>query len=100
MKYLIIQLSVKIMSAENISASDRKITLFLVVGILLIVLGSVAIVGGAVVFYFNLGTDTEGYAISPVYKVRSSANAFVLWVMPMKESSFSWLGEDNIAQTK
>jgi hypothetical protein len=100
LKYLINYFSVKIMRAREISANDRSKTIVMVGSILLIILGSVAIVGGAVVFYFNSGTDAEGYAMSPVFEVRSSANAFVLWVAPMKESIFSWLGEDNIAQTK
>ena len=88
------------LSAGQTSAGGGKKRLFLVVGILLFVLGIVSIAGGAIVFYLNSGTDVEGYAISPVYEVRSSANAFVLWVAPMRRSIFSWLGEDNIAQTK
>jgi len=79
---------------------SRKIPL-LIVSILLFVLGIAAIAGGAIVLYYNGGTDAEGYAISPVHEVRSTANAYVLWVAPMKSgSTFSWLGEDNIAATK
>ena len=82
------------------SGKRRKI-LFLIVGILLFVLGIVAVAGGGVVLFYNAGTDAEGYAVSSVYEVRSSANAFVLWVAPMTPSStFGWLGEDNIAETK
>lgn len=82
-------------------SGKRRKMMFLVASLLLFVLGIVAIAGGTVVLYYNAGTDAEGYAISPVYEVRSSAYAFVLWVAPMKPSStFSWLGEDNIAQTK
>lgn len=68
---------------------------------MLFVLGIAALAGGLAVLYYNAGTDTEGYAMSPVYEVRSSANAFVLWVAPMEPSStFGWLGENNIAQAK
>jgi hypothetical protein len=54
------------------------------------------------VLILNMGTDAEGYAISEKYQIRTSTNAFVCTVGPMRESStwFSWLGMDNIAQTK
>jgi hypothetical protein len=79
----------------------RKRLLPTIVGLLLIILGIVAIAGGAAVLYYNTGTDAEGYAISPVYEVRSSANAFVLWVAPLQSTgSFGWLGDDNVAETK
>ncbi len=82
-------------------SGKRKKILVLTFSILLFILGIAAIAGGAAVLYYNAGTDSEGYAISSVYEVRSSANAFVLWVAPLQSrSSFSWLGEENIAQTK
>ena len=74
--------------------------LFLIVGVLLIVLGIVGIAGGAAVLYYNSGTDSEGYQISPAYEVRSSANAFVLPVAPLQGSTFGWLGDDNTGAAK
>lgn len=86
---------------QTSTGSKKRNKLLLIVATLLFILGIAAIAGGAAFLYYNAGTDAEGYAISPVYEVRSSANAFVLWVAPMKPSStFSWLGEDNIAMTK
>jgi hypothetical protein len=82
-------------------SSRRKKFLFLIVGLLLIILGIVAIAGGAAILNFNAETDPEGYALSPIHEVRSSANAYVLWVAPLQSTgSFSWLGDDNVAETK
>jgi hypothetical protein len=82
-------------------SNRRKKILFLIVGLLLLILGVVAIAGGIVVVYFNTSTDAEGYALSTVHEVRSSANAYVLWVSPMRISStFSWVGEDISGTTK
>jgi hypothetical protein len=78
----------------------RKKTLLFAGSVLLLILGITAILGGATVLYLNAQTDAEGYTISPVYQVRSSASAFVLWVAPLRTGTFGWLGEDNIAQTK
>jgi len=79
----------------------KKKIAFLLVGILLLLVGIIALTGGAAILYFNTKTDSEGYAISDVYQVRSSANAFAVWVAPKQISSTeSWLGIDNIAQTK
>lgn len=91
------------LNAEPNSAGGVVTTkiMLIIVSILLFALGIVAIAGGALVLYWNSATDGEGYFISPVHEVRSSANAFALWVAPMQSgSTFSWLGEDNIAQTK
>jgi hypothetical protein len=82
-------------------SSKRKKILFLTGSLLLFVLGITAIGGGAAVLYYNSGTDAEGYAISPVFEVRSSANAFVLWVAPLQSTgSFGRLGDENIGAAK
>lgn len=79
----------------------KKRVLFILISILLFVLGIAALVGGATVLYFNMGTDNEGYALSESYEIKSSSNAFALWVAPLQiTGTFSWLGYDNIAATK
>lgn len=83
-----------------VGRSRKKKILFLTVGLLLLVLGIMAISGGAAILYYNAGTDSEGYAMSVVHEVRSSANAYVLWVAPWQGSSFSWVGESNIGACK
>lgn len=87
-------------SNGDLIRAKRKRILLLALGIILLVLGIVAILAGAAIFYLNMGTDAEGYTVSPVYQIRSSANAFALGVKPLNISKFSWLGEDNIAETK
>jgi hypothetical protein len=79
----------------------KKKVIFIVAGIFLAALGLIALVGGAAIMYLNTGTDSEGYSLSPSYSIRTSSNAFVLWVAPLQVSdAFSWLGYDNIAATK
>ncbi len=84
----------------NQSSTGRRSRRILALSVLLFALGVAALTGGAILLYYNIGTDSEGYAMSPVYEVRTSSNAFALWVAPMKGTSFDWLGKDNIAQTK
>jgi hypothetical protein len=79
----------------------KKRVLIILVSILLFIIGAAALLGGAAVLYFNMGTDNEGYALSEKYEIKTSANAFALWVAPLRiTGSFSWLGYDNIAATK
>ncbi len=83
-----------------VGTGKRKRSLLLAGSVLLFILGIASIIGGAVVLSLNAQTDAEGYAISPVYHVRSSASAFVLWLAPLRTGTFGWLGEDNIGQAK
>ncbi len=79
---------------------ENEKTLLFVGSILLLILEITAVLCGATVLYLNAQTDAEGYTINPVYQVRSSASAFVLWVAPLRTDTFGWIGEENIAQTK
>ena len=75
--------------------------ILLIVCILLLILGVSALLGGLAILVLNLGTDEDGFALSNVYEVRSSACAFALWVAPAKIPSYlSWLGTENIVETK
>jgi hypothetical protein len=58
-------------------------------------------VGGTTILVFNRGTDKDGYSLSDVYRVETSAYAFALWVNPLRISSYlSWMNPEDIAQTK
>lgn len=79
----------------------RNRIILLVVCILLLILGVSALLGGVAILVLNQGTDEDGFALSNVYEVRSSACAFALWVAPAKTPSYlSWLGTENIVETK
>jgi hypothetical protein len=68
---------------------------------LLLAFGLIALIGGAAVAYLNMGTDSEGYALSEKYHIETSSNAFALWVAPMRVTGvFSALDNSNIAATK
>jgi hypothetical protein len=92
------------LSAETVvpeKGRRRNRIILLVVCILLLILGLSAILGGVVIFAFNQGTDRDGFALSNVYEVRSSACAFALWVAPAKIPSYlSWMGTENLVETK
>jgi hypothetical protein len=81
---------------------SRGRLVILVAGAFLVLIGVALVIGGGVVLYLNQGTDREGYAMSAVYQVRSSASAFALWVSPMEITSpyLTWLNHEDIAQTK
>ena len=75
--------------------------ILLVVGILVLILGVSAIVCGVVIAALNLGTDANGFALSNVYEVRSSACAFILFLEPAEiPPALSWLGTENLVETK
>jgi hypothetical protein len=92
------------LSTENVvPKKESRVTriIILVVGILVLILGVSAVVCGVGLVALNLGTDENGFALSNVYEVRSSACAFVLFVSPAEiPSSLSWLGTENIVETK
>jgi hypothetical protein len=92
------------LSAETVvpeKGRRRNRIIFLVVCILLLMLGVSALLGGVVILAFNQGTDEDGFALSNVYEVRSSACAFALWVAPAEIPSYlSWMGTENIVETK
>ncbi len=78
----------------------RRILLWTAV-ILFFSFGATALVAGAVIQAFNMGTDPEGYTLSNTYQVRTSTNAFVLVVSPMRvDSTWSQLYTSNFAQAK
>jgi hypothetical protein len=82
-------------------AGRRRKVIFVLASILLMAFGLIALVGGAAVAYLNMGTDSEGYALSEKYQIETSSNAFALWVAPMRITGiFSALGSSNIAATK
>ena len=76
---------------------SSKKTLF--VSILLLALGLTSLVGGAVLFYFNSTTDSEGYALSDTIPINTDSHAFVLQLGPRRDS-YVWMGVSNIAQGK
>ncbi len=82
--------------------SSRKKGIILFASILLLFFALVALIGGALVLYFNTGTDPEGYTLSEKYQVRTTANAFALSLGPIRRDSswYSLFGMENIAQTK
>ena len=91
------------------SSSEKKAkgkTVFLVVGFLLLILGVASISGGGVILFLNLGTDSEGYALSNVYRVDSSAYAFILEigslriVTPYAQLANQIFGSEAVAQAK
>jgi len=92
------------LSAESVVSEKgrrRSRIILFVVCILLLILGVSAILGGVVILVLNQGTDEDGFALSNVYEVRSSACAFALWVSPAKIPSYlSWLGTENLVETK
>jgi hypothetical protein len=82
------------------AGTKRKI-IFVIASILLITLGLIALVSGAAVAYLNMGTDSEGYALSEKYPIKTTSNAFALWVAPLRITGiFSALDSSNIAATK
>ncbi len=73
------------------NASKKKI-LLTIISILVLLLGIVAMIAGAVIMYLNTTNDSEGYALSNTYHVQTSSNAFVLWVgAPVSEARLKWI---------
>jgi len=96
--------SVISLSAETVvpeKRGRRHKVIILVVCVLLFILGVSAILGGVAILVLNQGTDEDGFALSNVFEVRSSACAFVLWVAPANIPSYlSWMGSENIGETR
>jgi hypothetical protein len=79
----------------------KKRILIIVASILLLAISAIAIVGGATILYLNMGTDSEGYALSESYSIKTPSNAFALWALPMRVTGiFSRLDSTNFAATK
>jgi hypothetical protein len=84
---------------KNTTGKRKK--LLLAAAILLFVFGATAVVAGSSIQVLNMGTDPEGYALSNTYSVRTSTNAFVLVVSPLRVSStWNWLYTSGFAQAK
>jgi hypothetical protein len=82
-------------------AGRKRKIIFVIASILLIAFGLIALIGGAAVAYLNMGTDSEGYALSEKYPIKTTSNAFALWVAPMRITGiFSTLDSSSIAATK
>jgi LPXTG-motif cell wall-anchored protein len=82
-------------------AGRRRKVIFVIASILLVAFGLIALVSGAAVAYLNMGTDSEGYALSEKYQIETSSNALALWVAPLRITGvFSALDSSNIAATK
>jgi hypothetical protein len=80
---------------------NRKRILFAVFAILLLLMGVLLIACGAALFAYNSGADSEGYSISEPYTIKTSANAFVVWVRNMNlNPMYAWIGADNLAKNK
>lgn len=74
-----------------VAKSNKKI-LTIISSVLIIVLGVAAIVAGAAFMYLNSTNDSEGYALSETYTVKTSATAFILWVgSPVSEARLKWI---------
>lgn len=69
-------------------------------GLVFLILGILLVAGGAVVFLYNQGTDSEGYSYSNIYHVNTTAYAFTAYMNPFTSSTWGFLGYDNIAQIK
>jgi hypothetical protein len=79
------------LTASNKKLNKKKI-LLTIVSVLLLLLGVVAMISGAVFMYLNTTNDSEGYALSNTYTVQTSANAFVLWVgSPTTNAQLKWI---------
>lgn len=73
------------------NASKKKI-LLTIVSVLVLLLGTVALIAGAVIMYLNATNDSEGYALSNTYHIQTDSNAFVLWVgAPVSEARLKWI---------
>ncbi|MFA5363753.1 MAG: hypothetical protein WC325_01045 [Candidatus Bathyarchaeia archaeon] len=92
------------MSNQNVTVEKKSKNFKLVVliaAVLLFLVGAVFVLGGVILVAFNLGTDSEGFAYSNVYEVRSSTYAFALWVAPAHVPSYlSWLSTETIMETR
>jgi hypothetical protein len=79
------------LTASNRKLNKKKIILTLV-SVLVLLLGIVALIAGAVIMYLNTTNDSEGYALSNTYHVQTDSNAFVLWVgAPVSEARLKWI---------
>jgi hypothetical protein len=76
--------------------SNKKKILILIATVLIAALAVAALVSGAVIMYLNTSNDFEGYALSETYTVKTSENAFVLWVgSPVSEARLKWVIASN-----
>jgi hypothetical protein len=72
---------------------------YLVAAVLLIA-GFLVFSAGASIFYYNQGTDSDGYVYSNVYHAHTTTNAFILYMNEYKIGFWGFLGAENIAQIK
>jgi hypothetical protein len=74
-----------------LNASKKK-KLLTVTSILILLLGAVTVLAGAVIIYLNTGNDAEGYALSNTYHIETDSNVFTLWVgAPVSEARLKWI---------
>jgi hypothetical protein len=74
-----------------LNASKKK-TLLTITSILILLLGAVTVLAGAVIMYLNTGNDAEGYALSNTYHIQTDSNVFTLWVgAPVSEARLKWI---------
>jgi hypothetical protein len=72
---------------------------YLIAAVLLIA-GFLVLSAGASIFYYNQGTDSEGYVYSNVYHAQTTTHAFILYMNEYKIGFWGFLGAENIAQIK
>jgi len=72
----------------------------LILAVVLLIAGFLILSAGASLWYYNLGTDSDGYVYSNIYHVNTSTYAFTPFMNEYKTSTWGWLGAENIAQIK
>jgi len=90
------------LSSENtIQKSGKAVRTIVLVGcIVLLLVGIVFTLIGAGLLVYNMGTDSDGYAQSNIYEVRTDSYAFALWVKSSNFPSYlTWMSAKDIGQT-
>jgi hypothetical protein len=72
---------------------------FILAGVLFVI-GFLILSAGASLFYYNQGTDSEGYVYSNIYHVNTTTYAFTAYMNQFQGGMWGFLGAENIAQIK
>ncbi len=69
----------------NREGSSRVKKFKLILGIILVIIGSLNLIGGGMGFFLNMNnSDPDGYHLSDVYEIRSNSCAFLLTHLPTR----------------
>jgi hypothetical protein len=78
----------------------KKTKKHLILAAVLLIGGFLLLSAGASLFYYNQGTDSEGYVYSNIYQVNTTAYAFTAYMNQFQGGTFAFLGAENIGQLK